>query len=90
MDGILPPSGSFRCWMSCDRDFLFIKRSNSSCLQHGIRGFGSFHHEIPSCEDSEDNCDKKGMDIFFCLQLIASSLSSLAVRIILRGLLPPV
>lgn len=68
---------------------IFIKRSNSSCLQCKIRGFDTFCHEITSCEDFEDSCYKKGIENFFCFQVIASSLSSLAVRIILQRLLPP-
>lgn len=55
---------------------IFIKRSNSSCLQHGIRGFDTFCREITVCEDFEDSCYKKGMEFFFCFQVIASSLSS--------------
>lgn len=38
---------------------IFIERSNSSCLQRGIRGFDSFHCEITSCEDFEDSRNKK-------------------------------
>jgi len=43
---------------------VFIKRSNSSCLQHGIKGIDRFRCEITNCEDFEDSCNKKGMGSF--------------------------
>lgn len=73
MDGV-PPSCLFGCGTSWVE--IFIKRSNSTCLQHGIGGLGSWHPEITSHEDFESSRNKDDVEIISVSSIFALLSSS--------------
>lgn len=86
MDGFLPPSGLFRCWASCDERFL-LRGQIVAVFSMESGGLIVLIMKWPVVRTLRVAAIKKGWKNLFAAD--ASSLSSLAVRIILRGLLPP-